>query len=247
MPSEISELADKLLKSPVKIAVNPVSSTVETIKQSVYMVKKDDKKSLLIHLLKNSNIDTALVFTRTKHGADKVAKTVAGAGIKADAIHGDKTQSARQKALNNFKSRHIKVLIATDIASRGIDIDEISHVINYDMPDVPETYIHRIGRTGRAGLSGIAISFCSEDERSSLKDINKFIEKPLTITEDHPFHVNYSSEIINFNKNKKSNSGKKPFYSYFKNKKSFKKRDKFNPALKTAVAAPKYNISYQQS
>jgi len=247
MPSEISELADNLLKEPVKIAVDPVSSPVETIKQSVFMVKKDDKKSLLIHLLKNNNIDSALVFTRTKHGADKVAKIILRAGIKADAIHGDKTQNARQKALNNFKSRQIRVLIATDIASRGIDIDEISHVINYDMPDVPETYIHRIGRTGRAGLSGIAMSFCSEDERGSLKDINKFIAKPLPITEDHPFHVSFTTGIIDFDKNKKKHNGKKPFYGYFKNKKSFKKRGKFNPALKTAVANPKYNVSFQQS
>jgi ATP-dependent RNA helicase RhlE len=187
MPSEISKLADKILTKPEKIAVTPVSSTVDTIQQLLYFVDKQDKKSLLIELLKDKSIATALVFTRTKHGADKVARFLNKAGILSDAIHGDKSQGARVRALANFKSGKTRVLVATDIAARGIDIDELSHVINYEIPNIAETYVHRIGRTGRAGLSGIAISFCDAEEKEFLKDIQKLVSKPITVIENHQF------------------------------------------------------------
>jgi ATP-dependent RNA helicase RhlE len=187
MPAEIQKLANTILDNPVKVEVTPESPTVEAIKQSVYYVGKSDKKALLIHILKNPVIDSALVFTRTKHGADHVAKVLTKARIKAEAIHGDKAQNARQRALNNFKTRQTRVLVATDIAARGIDIDELSHVINFEIPNVPETYIHRIGRTGRAGLNGVALSFCDEEEKAYLKDINKLISIPIPVVEDHPY------------------------------------------------------------
>lgn len=187
MPPEITELVDSLLVDPCKVAVAPVSSTVEAIDQSVYFVDKNNKPKLLIDLLHSSKIESALVFTRTKHGADRVVRELTRAKIKAQAIHGNKSQSARQQALNNFKSREIRVLVATDIAARGIDIDELSHVINYDLPNIPETYVHRIGRTGRAGLDGTAISFCNIDEKPYLKDIEKLIGKSVPVVENHPY------------------------------------------------------------
>jgi ATP-dependent RNA helicase RhlE len=153
----------------------------------LYYVEKGDKTALLTHLLEGPEISHVLVFTRTKHGADKVAKTLTKSGIKAEAIHGNKSQTARQKALKGFKERAIKVLIATDIASRGIDVDKLSHVINYELPEVPETYVHRIGRTGRAGALGKALSFCSSDERSQLRQITKLIKKDIVVVEDHPY------------------------------------------------------------
>ncbi len=159
MPREISNLVNTLLVNPVKVEVTPVSSTVDRIEQSVYFVDKENKQKLLTHLLQNKSIASALVFTRTKHGADRVVRGLAKAKIPAQAIHGNKSQNARQLALNNFKSGATRVLVATDIAARGIDIDELSHVINFNLPNIPETYVHRIGRTGRAGLSGVAISF----------------------------------------------------------------------------------------
>ena len=165
MPAEIQKLANSILSNPEKVEVTPVSSTADTINQSLFFVEKKDKASLLLHLLKNENINTALVFTRTKHGADKVAQRLNHSGIKAEAIHGNKSQQARQRALTNFKSRQTRVLVATDIAARGIDIDELTHVINFELPNVPETYVHSIGRTGRAGASGIAFSFCDEEEK----------------------------------------------------------------------------------
>jgi ATP-dependent RNA helicase RhlE len=149
--------------------VTPVSSTAETIQQSVYFVEKKDKRSLLLHILKDDSIPTALVFTRTKHGADKVAQGLSRAGIRAEAIHGNKSQNARQRALVNFKNRHTRILVATDIAARGIDIDDLTHVINFELPNVPETYVHRIGRTGRAGASGTALSFCDGEEKEFLR------------------------------------------------------------------------------
>ncbi|MBA2249956.1 MAG: DEAD/DEAH box helicase, partial [Chitinophagaceae bacterium] len=160
MPAEISKLSSSILTKPVRVEVTPVSSTAEKVEQAVYFVEKNDKRALLIHLLKNSDVKSALVFARTKHGADKIAKELYRANIKADAIHGNKSQVARQKALTDFKNGHIRVLVATDIAARGIDVDNLSHVINFELPNVAETYVHRIGRTGRAGLSGIALSFC---------------------------------------------------------------------------------------
>lgn len=188
MPPEISKLANTILNNPVRVEVTPVSSTVDKIEQQVFFVEKADKPYLLLHLLKNSEIKSALVFTRTKHGADKVAKLLYNQNIQADAIHGEKSQSARQRALLNFKTGRLRVLVATDIAARGIDIDELSHVINFDLPNVPESYVHRIGRTGRAGANGMAYSFCDAEERAYLKDITRLIGKNIPVTENHPFH-----------------------------------------------------------
>ncbi len=187
MPQEIIKLVETILKNPAKVMVTPVSSTVEIIDQSVYFVDKANKPKLLIHLLQNPAITSALVFTRTKHGADRVARLLQKAGIGAAAIHGDKSQGARQTALSRFKKGEIRVLVATDIAARGIDIDELSHVFNYDLPDVPETYVHRIGRTGRAGAGGTAIAFCNFDEKENLKDIEKLIRKQIPVVEGHPY------------------------------------------------------------
>jgi len=187
MPPEIAGLANTILKSPVRVEVTPVSSTAEKIAQQVYFTDKDSKRSLLIHVLENTKIERALVFARTKYGSDKIARALSKAGIRADAIHGDKSQNARQHALTNFKDGRIRVLVATDIAARGIDVDNLTHVINFELPNVPETYVHRIGRTGRAGASGIAISFCDAEERAYLKDIQKLISQSIPVVEDHPF------------------------------------------------------------
>ncbi|MEI6884475.1 MAG: DEAD/DEAH box helicase [Bacteroidota bacterium] len=187
MPPEIQKLSASILVNPVKVEIKPVVATAELIKQSLFYVNKGDKKSLLIHILQDQSIDSALVFTRTKHGADKVSRDLVKAGIKAAAIHGNKSQAARQSALKNFKNRSTRVLVATDIAARGIDIEQLSHVINYEIPNIPETYIHRIGRTGRAGLKGMAYSFCDTEERVFLKDIHKLLPKPITVIDNHPF------------------------------------------------------------
>jgi ATP-dependent RNA helicase RhlE len=195
MPPEIAKLADTILADPIKVAVTPVASTVDATEQFVYYVAKEDKRELLIHLLKDQSITTALVFTRTKYGADKVTRVLNKAGIKAEAIHGDKSQNARQRALNDFKNKQIRVLVATDIAARGIDVEELSHVINFELPNVPETYVHRIGRTGRAGLSGVAISFCDTEEKDYLKGIHKLIAKSIPVIEDHPFSMNHARSI----------------------------------------------------
>lgn len=181
MPKEIKELVDSILYQPVKVEVTPVSSTVDSVEQTVYFVEKQDKKYLLIKLLEDPSIDSALVFTRTKHGADKIARDLEKARITAAAIHGNKSQTARQTALNNFKEKRTRVLVATDIAARGIDVHELSHVINFDMPNVPETYVHRIGRTGRAGMGGTALSFCDMEEREYLRDIQKLISKKIPV------------------------------------------------------------------
>lgn len=187
MPQEIQNLSAILLKNPVKIEVTPVASTVDLIHQSLYYVDRQNKNSLLIHLLDNKDIDTAIVFTRTKHGADKVAKELVKGGIKAEAIHGNKSQNARQSALQNFSARRTRVLVATDIAARGIDIDDMGYVINYELPNIPETYVHRIGRTGRAGSAGIAVSFCDNEEKEYLRDIQKLIKKVIPVVNDHAF------------------------------------------------------------
>ncbi|MFD0749845.1 DEAD/DEAH box helicase [Mucilaginibacter calamicampi] len=187
MPKEIQQLADSILNKPEKVEVTPVSSTADTIQQELYYVEKNDKRSLLAHILKDRDIKTALVFTRTKHGADKVVKDLHKIGVTAEAIHGNKSQNARQRALANFKNRTTRVLIATDIAARGIDIDELTHVINYEIPNIPETYVHRIGRTGRAGADGIAFSFCDQEEIGYIKDIHKLIGKQIPVNEDHPY------------------------------------------------------------
>lgn len=179
MPPTIASLSRSILHNPEKVEVAPVSSVVDTIKQAVYFVEKQDKKDLLINLLKEDKTPAVLVFSRTKHGADKIARFLTKAGIGSEAIHGNKSQNARQRALTNFKTNQTRVLIATDIAARGIDIDQLELVINYDLPDVPETYVHRIGRTGRAGHSGTALTFCSNDERSMLRDVQKLTGKTL--------------------------------------------------------------------
>ncbi|MBC7828040.1 MAG: DEAD/DEAH box helicase [Chitinophagaceae bacterium] len=196
MPPEIQKLANTILVNPAKVEVTPVSSTAETINQSVYFVEKHDKKSLLIHLLKDKTIHTALVFTRTKHGADKVAKELVRNGIRAEAIHGNKSQTARQRALQNFKMRQTRVLVATDIAARGIDVDDLGHVINFELPEVPETYVHRIGRTGRAGASGIALSFCDREEKDLLIDIHKLIDKSIPVINEHPYSMNTTTSLV---------------------------------------------------
>jgi ATP-dependent RNA helicase RhlE len=187
MPPVIVQLADTILVNPVKVEVTPVSSTANTINQVVYFVDKENKKHLLIELLKDKNIERVLVFARTKHGADKVVKDLLKVNINAQAIHGNKSQNARQNALNNFKSKLTRVLVATDIAARGIDIDELSHVINYELPNVPESYVHRIGRTGRAGASGIAIAFCDAEEKEYLRDIQKLIGKQIPVEENKSY------------------------------------------------------------
>jgi len=185
MPTEIQKLADTILTNPAKVEVTPVSSTAEKIQQTIYFVEKAAKKDLLIDILKDKTIQTALVFTRTKHGADKVVKDLIKAGVRAEAIHGNKSQNARQRALTNFKARTTRILVATDIAARGIDVDELTHVINYELPNIPETYVHRIGRTGRAGLSGTAFSFCDAEEKAYLKDIEKLIALSIPVAEDY--------------------------------------------------------------
>ncbi|HKL79340.1 MAG TPA: DEAD/DEAH box helicase [Mobilitalea sp.] len=187
MPPSIEKMSKTILNNPQKIAVTPVSSTVDTIRQYLYYVDKNNKKDLLLDILKDTTVESVLIFTRTKHGADRVVKQLEKSGVAAKAIHGDKSQGARQLALNNFKNKTLRILVATDIAARGIDIDELTHVINYDLPNIPETYVHRIGRTGRAGLGGVAISFCDFDEKEYLVDIVKLIGKPIPEVKDHPY------------------------------------------------------------
>jgi ATP-dependent RNA helicase RhlE len=187
MPPQISKLVASLLHNPVTVEVAPVSSTAERIEQFVYFIPKQKKQSLLVHLLNEKKMKRTLVFTRTKHGADRIAKELKKASIHAAAIHGNKSQTARQSALNNFKQGKLKVLVATDIAARGIDVDALEHVINFDLPDVAETYVHRIGRTGRAGASGTALSFCDgKEEMGNLKSINKLIGLKIPALA-HPF------------------------------------------------------------
>jgi len=196
MPPEISNLVKTLLVNPVKVEITPVSSTVDRIQQLIYFVDKGNKQRLLSDLLQDKSIASALVFTRTKHGADRVVRELTKAKIAAQAIHGNKSQNARQNALSNFKSGVTRVLVATDIAARGIDVDELSHVINFNLPNIPETYVHRIGRTGRAGLSGIAISFCEYEEIPYLKDIEKLIGKRIPEVNDHPYSMVITSAPI---------------------------------------------------
>lgn len=187
MPNEISSLSSSILRDPVTVNITPVSSTVEVIEQSVYFVDRVNKGLLLKDLLKNEEITSVLVFSRTKHGADKICKLLNDADITASAIHSNKSQNARQTALRSFKNGKIRALVATDIAARGIDVDNLSLVVNYDLPEVPETYVHRIGRTGRAGLSGVAVSFCDFGEKSYLRDIQKLIKFEIPVVDDHAY------------------------------------------------------------
>lgn len=237
MPPEIERLAGTILQHPQKVEVTPASSTVEKIDQAVYYVEKGEKVELLTHLLKDSTLESVLVFTRTKHGADKVARVLAKANIGAEAIHGNKSQTARQRALNNFKDHTTRVLIATDIAARGIDVDHLSHVINYELPNVPETYVHRIGRTGRAGRSGVAYSFCDAEEVPYLKDIQKLIGKQIPVAGGNEFEtaevksaVAEKKEAIKQESKRRNMFGSKRDGSYWRNKKRTEGENK--PVLK---------------
>ncbi len=190
MPPEISQLANSILTNPVKVEVAPVSSTADTIQQSVFFVEKENKLDLLTHLLQDSKLDSVLVFSRTKHGADKIARKLQKSNISAEAIHGNKSQNARQNALNNFKERKTRVLVATDIAARGIDIDQLKYVVNFELSDVSETYVHRIGRTGRAGAEGVSMSFVDGLDLVNLRNTEKLIGKKIPVVKDHPYHTN---------------------------------------------------------
>jgi Superfamily II DNA and RNA helicases len=187
MPPEIVRLAGSIVYKPVKIEVTPSASTVDIVDQFVYFIDRGNKNSLLLELLKDDKIKTALVFTRTKYGADKVVRVLKKKNISAEAIHGNKAQNARQKALSGFKAQTTRVLVATDIAARGIDVDDLEYVINFEIPNISETYVHRIGRTGRAGAKGTAISFCDAEEKEYLRDIEKLITKKIQVVEDHPY------------------------------------------------------------
>ncbi len=211
MPKEISQLANSMLNDPEKITIAPSSPAVDSVEQSVYFVDRINKRNLLLHLLKDPGIISVLVFTRTKHGADRVVRDLIRKNINAQAIHGNKSQTARQRALNNFKIKKTRVLVATDIAARGLDINELSHVINFDLPEISETYVHRIGRTGRAGLSGKSISFCDYDEIKLLMKIEKLCNKQITEIPDHPFPLTITTESTKPSYNNKRPSSGRPY------------------------------------
>jgi ATP-dependent RNA helicase RhlE len=187
MPIAIRELAEMFLTDPATIQISPVSSTIDTVDQRIYFVDKSDKRQLLYHIIRNDKLKNILVFSRTKHGADNVVKALRKQGLSAEAIHGDKSQNARQRALDSFKNKETDILVATDIAARGIDIEQLPFVINFDLPNIPETYVHRIGRTGRAGNEGVAISFCGKDEEPYWKDIIKLTKAKVTTITEHPY------------------------------------------------------------
>ncbi|MDE2857403.1 MAG: DEAD/DEAH box helicase [Chloroflexota bacterium] len=193
MPQEIQDLSRTILSKPVKVEVDPQATTVDKIAQSIFFVEGSEKRKLLKHILADSASERVLVFTRTKHRANNLAKQLSRARIPAEAIHGNKSQTARTRALANFKSGRTSILVATDIAARGLDIDAVSHVINFDLPNIPESYVHRIGRTARAGASGIAYSFCDVDERAYLKDIEELIRQPIAIVPEHPYKSRFSA------------------------------------------------------
>ena len=193
MPQDIQDLADNILQNPVRVEVTPQATTVEKIEQSVFFVEKKDKRALLEHLLADRAIRRVLVFTRTKHGANKLVQQLERARFQAEAIHGNKSQSARERALANFKNGRTRVLVATDIAARGIDVDDVTHVINYDLPNEPESYVHRIGRTARAGAAGTAYSFCDSEERAYLRDIEKLIRLRVPVVTEHPYAASYEA------------------------------------------------------
>ncbi|MBW7852444.1 MAG: DEAD/DEAH box helicase [Rhodospirillales bacterium] len=200
MPTEIAKLAESTLRDPVRVEVTPVATTAERIDQRVLFVNHENKRALLGEVLADPAIGRALVFTRTKHGANRVAEQLEKIRIRADAIHGNKSQNARQRALDDFRAGRIRVLVATDIAARGIDIDGITHVINYDLPNEPESYVHRIGRTARAGATGVAISFCDATERPYLRGIEKVIRQAVPVVEDHPYHCPEAARAANSNR-----------------------------------------------
>ncbi|MDD3172315.1 MAG: DEAD/DEAH box helicase [Herbinix sp.] len=249
MPPDIAKLSNDFLKNPVKIEITPVSSTVDTIEQYLYYVDKTNKKDLLLSILKDKTVVSALVFTRTKHGADRLVRQLAKENVAAQAIHGDKSQGARQNALNNFKDKKLRILIATDIAARGIDIDELSHVINYDLPDVPETYVHRIGRTGRAGFGGIAISFCDFDEKEQLTAIENLIGKRLNEVKDHPYPLMNNFPAIKTTQPRKGTSSEAASKTSSSRKPSLKPASSTkNAALSTATQkAPTQKMTTQKT
>jgi len=246
MPQAIMSFANEILDHPVRIMITPEEETIDKIKQSIYTVEKNKKIKLLIELLKQKELKSVLVFSRTKHGANKIVKLLGQASIRAEAIHGNKSQGARQRALALFKAKQIRVLVATDIAARGIDVDELSHVINFDLPEVPETYIHRIGRTGRAGLGGFAISFCSPEEVDLRKDIQKHLNMSIPVVTDPRFSIElmqpaFNSVITNAQKQKKQPMSTKQKRSYSQKNtrdhkvkpKNFSKYDSRNQSRKT--------------
>lgn len=222
MPPAIQQLAETILKDPVEVKVNPVSSTVEIIQQELFHVDKGNKPKLLLHLLENENIPTALVFTRTKYGADKLVKVLLQHGVRSEAIHGNKAQQARQRALSNFKAGTTRVLVATDIAARGIDVDDLQYVINYEVTNVPETYVHRIGRTGRAGASGTAYSFCDEEELAYVWDIEKLTNQRIPARSNHPFPPSFptAKPLKAAPKSKEVVEARKPKRKFFRRPKS---------------------------
>ncbi len=228
MPPDIVNLSGKILGKPEKVTIKPEQATAEKVEQVVYFVEKKSKAKLLVHLLKTETVDSTLVFSRTKHGADKIVKFLKKAHINAEAIHGNKSQGARQRALGNFKSGITKVLVATDIAARGIDVSELALVVNYDLPNIPETYVHRIGRTGRADASGIAVSFCDPDEESYLKDIQKLIDQRIPVESEHPFLADPEEQ----KQNQQESLKQKPPYRSSNNKRKRPARSKGNTTTK---------------
>lgn len=248
MPKEVLSLSNFLLKDPIRISVAPVSATAEKVNQKVFFVDQKSKRLLLKSVLKNDKIDisSVLVFTRTKHGANRVVKDLTKNNITAQAIHGNKSQNARQNALDNFKKRITRVLVATDIAARGIDIDDLSHVINYDIPNIPETYVHRIGRTGRAGNSGIAWSFVDTEERKYLSDIQKLIKKEIEIEINHEFQPQSNAGIEKrVQKSKRNSSNEKRFK---KNKlKKMQSQKKYHEKKSLTVSGLEKNNSRKEN
>jgi ATP-dependent RNA helicase RhlE len=229
MPPDIVQLSQKILGNPEKVSVKPEQTTAEKVEQGLYYVAKADKPKLLIHLLKTAPVDSVLVFSRTKHGADKIARILAKSNINVAAIHGNKSQGARQRALDNFKNGITKVLVATDIAARGIDVEELSMVINYDLPNISETYVHRIGRTGRAKASGIALSFCDVEERPYLRDILKLIGQQITVISDHPYVDDSVEEKINKSAKQPHRPQRKPQSNYKGNSSNVRNKKAYRP------------------
>jgi ATP-dependent RNA helicase RhlE len=227
MPPDIVKLSQKILGNPEKVTIQPQQATAERVEQALYYVSKKSKIKLLIHLLQENPVETALVFSRTKHGADKIVRMLGKAKIQAAAIHGNKSQNARQKALNAFKDGELHVLVATDIAARGIDVSDLELVVNYDLPNIPETYVHRIGRTGRASASGIAISFCMMEERPYLKDIQKLIRQTIPVVKEHPF-IDDGSEDENPPKRQSRPPRKKKKYDFNRSKENNDRKKKEN-------------------
>ncbi len=207
MPQSITQLADSILNNPVSVSVTPVATTAETVNQSLYYVSRDDKRKLLVDLLDDEKINSVLIFTRTKYGADKLSQMLNKRGIKSEALHSNKSQQARQKALGNFKKQQTRALVATDIAARGIDVDDLSCVINFEIPNISETYVHRIGRTGRAGASGMAISLCDTEEVPYIRDIQKLIAMRIPVVTDHPYSFAVPEPTAKAQPQKKENQG----------------------------------------